>query len=264
MLPNVEFWGIDLYMVMICVGVFAAIIIFRILCDRKKLPGKQFNFFLIVVVCSVMLGFFSATLFQSFYNFLDSGVWEWKGMTFLGGLLGGLCFFFLLYFSIGHFVFRDRSHIARFMDFVCCCVPCVVIAHAFGRIGCLLDGCCYGIRSEALGLPMLVHGVWEKRLPTQLFESLFLFALFGVLVWLLLKKDCKIIPQIYLIAYGVWRFAIEFARDDPRGTLGIPFLTPSQIISILFVLAGIALLILPRLIKRKRERRGEGSNEQAP
>lgn len=242
MYPDTLFWGINLYDIMLCVGLFAAIVSVRILCDKKKLAAKAFNFFLLTAVGAVAVGFAASTLVQSFYNYVASGVWEWRGMTFLGGLAGGLVCFFLVYFLVGHFVFRDGTHLRLFVDFVCCGVPSVVIAHAFGRIGCLMAGCCYGLPSEKFGLPMWIDGVKELRLPTQLYESIFLFLLYGVLVYLLLKKNNRYIPQIYLIVYGVWRFAIEYLRDDPRGSAFIPFLTPSQLTSILLILAGVALV----------------------
>lgn len=251
MLPYVSFLGIDLYTLMIGIGIVVAVILFRVLCDRKKLPAKVFNFFLIVIVCSVAVGFLFAALFQSYYNYLSSGVWKWEGMTFLGGFIGGTVCFLLFYFLIGHFLFRKREHLEWFVDFACCAVPCVVAAHAFGRIGCLFAGCCYGVRSEKFGLSMLIDGVWEKRVPTQLMESVFLFLLFGVLAFLLLKKNNRYILQIYFIAYGVWRFCIEYLRNDPRGDSGISFLTPSQLTSAILVLLGIALIFLYKFLYPK-------------
>lgn len=255
MLPNVRFLGLDLYMIMIFIGLLAAIVVFRVFCTLKKNPANVFNFFIIVIAVAIVLGFLSATLFQSIYNYLASGVWKWKGMTFLGGLVGGVACFFLLYFSIGRFVFPKKEHILHFSDFARCAIPCIVLAHAFGRIGCLFDGCCYGMKSEAFGIPMLIHGVYEKRVPTQLIECIFLFALFAVLAYLLLKKDNHYTAQIYLIAYGVFRFALEFLRDDPRGSSGISFISPSQLISILFVLLGVGLVffhkyLYPKLIEK--------------
>ena len=159
MYPYELFWGIDLYAVMICLGVLAAIILFRVLCDKKQLPQKLFTFFLLVAVGSIFVGFLSALLFQSFYNYLASGVWKWQGMTFFGGLVGGVICFVFFYFLIGHFLFKDREHVLRFPAFASCAAPCIVIAHAFGRIGCLCAGCCYGIRSDAFGLSMLIDSV---------------------------------------------------------------------------------------------------------
>lgn len=251
MYPDAIFLGLDLYTIMIFIGILAAIIVFRVFADLKKAPAKVFNFFIIVIGGSILVGFLSATLFQSVYNYIDTGVWKWGGMTFIGGLIGGVLCFFLFYFLIGHFVFRGKEHILSFGGLLNCVIPCVVLAPAFGRIGCLFAGCCYGIPSEKLGISMLIGGVWEKRIATQLIESIFLFLLFGVLAFLLLKKDNRYLAQITLIAYGVFRFAIEFLRGDPRGSSGIPGVSPSQVTSILFVLVGIGLIFFQKYASPK-------------
>lgn len=252
MYPYELFWGIDLYALLICVGIVAAIVSFRLLADKRDMPSKPFNFFLIIVVVAIASGFLFAMLFQSFYNFMATGVWKWGGMTFLGGLVGSVACFMLFYFSIGHFLFRDKMHITYFYRLVCCAMPCISLAYGIGRFGCLCAGCCYGAVSESFGLPMLVDGVWQKRVPTQIFEAIFGIGLFGVLAFLVIKKDNRYTAQIYLIAYGVWRFCMEYLRDDPRGATGIPFLTPSQLTSLIMVIAGIALVFVYRYVIKRQ------------
>lgn len=248
MFPDVEFLGMDLYLWMIVAGVIAAMVVFRLCHARAGLSVRVFNFSLLISVAAIILGYLSAVLFQSWYAFLETGVYEWGvGATFYGGLIGAVAVFLALYFGVGHFLFRDRRHIAEFNRMLSLIVPCIVIAHAFGRIGCLFDGCCYGAVTDAwFGIPMRVGGVWERRVPIQLFESLFLFALFGVLIFLVLKFRCEYTASLYLVIYGVWRFFIEFARADDRGASGVGALTPSQLTAILLVAAGIALFFIYR------------------
>ena len=57
---------------------------------------------------------------------------------------------------------------------------------------------------------------------------------------------------VYLIGYGVWRFLIEFVRDDERGAF-IPGLTPSQFWSILMVIGGITFFFIYRYFDKKFE-----------
>ena len=86
-------------------------------------------------------------------------------------------------------------------------------------------------------------------IPAQLYESLFLFITFGVCTFLY-YKNVTIIPQIYLISYGVWRFIIEFFRTDYRGGLTESgALSPSQIQSIIFVVAGVILFFVYKKFK---------------
>ena len=263
MFPNAEFLGLDLYYWMIVVGILTAMILFRVFHQRAGLSVKVFNFSLLVGVAAIVLGYLSAVLFQSWYAYLETGKFVWGvGATFYGGLIGAGIVFFSLYFGIGHFLFKDRVHIAQFNKALCLIVPCIVIAHAFGRLGCLFDGCCYGAQTDsAIGIDMWVGGEWQRRIPIQLFESLFLFALFGCLMFLTVKKKFEYTASSYLIAYGVWRFFIEFARDDDRGASGVGALSPSQFTAIFMVLAGIAFIFLYRYVLKKYLEK-VGNNEE--
>ncbi len=244
MFPDVTFIGLDLYTWMLLLGIVAALVLFRVFCDRRKLPVKVFNFSLLVGLGSILFGYFSAVLFQAVYSWRETGVWDWQGATFAGGLIGAAAFFLALYFGIGHFLFKKKEHIYHLNTVVCCAFPCIVAAHAIGRIGCLFAGCCYGGRTESwIGISMYVGGQWEKRVPLQLFESLFLFALFGILVYFLIGRKSPYVHIYYLFAYGVWRFVVEFFRADDRGASILPFLSPSQTVSLLMILLGIGLLL---------------------
>lgn len=243
MVPNVAFLGLDLYTWMILCGVIAAMVLFSVLYRRMGISYPVFVLTILVSVGAIVGGYLMAALFQSFYSFLETGEFRWGvGTTFYGGLIGAVLVYLVLYFTFGHF-FCKGAHVREFGRMLSLIVPCIVLAHAFGRIGCLLVGCCYGKLSD-FGLPMYVGGVLQKRIPVQLYESLFLFALAAVLVVLLLKKKGEYNASIYLIVYGVWRFIIEFFRDDDRGSSGLSFLSPSQLTAILLVLFGISFIFL--------------------
>lgn len=263
MFPQAEFLGLDLYYWMIIVGVLVAMIIFRVFHEKAGLSVKVFNFSLCIGVISIVLGYLSAVLFQSWYYFLETGKFVWGvGATFYGGLIGAAVVFLALYFGIGHFLFKDKEHIAQFNKMLCLVFPCIVVAHAFGRLGCLFVGCCYGALTDGpLGINMWVAGEWQHRIPVQLFESLFLFVLFGGLLFLTVKKKFEYTASAYLIAYSVWRFFIEFARDDDRGASGIGFLSPSQLTAIVMIFAGIALILLYRYFLKKRLERAAEHEE---
>jgi phosphatidylglycerol:prolipoprotein diacylglycerol transferase len=200
---------------------------------------------------SIVVGILNAVLFQNPYDFIQSPStykWTWA-MTFYGGLIGGVGFFLLLYFL------WVRKKWGPCMEHLFSIAPaCIAVAHAFGRIGCFLDGCCYGIESDAwyaLKFPDLPN----KVLPTQLWEAIFLFFLFGVLLALALLKKGRFNFTIYMIAYGIWRFTIEFWRGDHRGSL-IPGLSPSQFWSIILIAGGIAFLVI-QILRKKQEPKTE-------
>ena len=238
--------GIDLYVIFILLGVISSFVTARALSGVVKMSDKVFNFVLITAVVAIGLGWLSAMLFQAFYHFLATGEFEFVGQTFYGGLIGGVVTFLLVYFGFGRIIFKDKAHIKDFDGLLTLAMPAIVGAHALGRIGCLTAGCCYGgITEEWYGIKMLSDGVWAKRVPTQLFEALFLFALYAVLFLLIVKKKFRNTPSIYLISYGVWRFIIEFVRaDSERGSSGIEGLYPSQVTAIALVLLGVVWIFI--------------------
>ena len=250
MLPNPIFTlgplKVHMYGVMIAVGVLSAFIILQIYAKKKKLDGRFTDFLFYDAIVSVLVSFGSAVLFQAIYDYIKSpekGFRLGDGMTFIGGLIGALIVFFG-----GYFLFRKKLT-GRMIDLLPIFPCCITIAHGFGRIGCFFAGCCHGIHTGTwldMKFPEHADGV----LPTQLYEAVFLFLLFAVLSLLLLKKNCIYTMSIYLISYGVFRFAIEFVRDDERGAF-IGALTPSQFWSVVMVAAGIALIFMIKKMKRK-------------
>ena len=104
------------------------------------------------------------------------------------------------------------------------------------------------IRFFGVRFPNLLHKVY----PTQLFESLFLFLLFGVLYYLVFKRRSYQAFAIYLFSYGVFRFGIEFIRGDHRGAL-VGSLSPSQTLSPVMVASSVGVWFLAeRLAKAYR------------
>ena len=83
-------------------------------------------------------------------------------------------------------------------------------------------------------------------------QAIFLFVLSAVLILLLFKFKSKDTMAIYLVSYGIWRFIIEYFRDDYRGSF-IPGLSPSQFWSILMVIGGIAFFFIYRYFDKKIE-----------
>jgi phosphatidylglycerol:prolipoprotein diacylglycerol transferase len=207
------------------------------------------NFTLLCGVAGIALGFCSAILFQALYNIGRDGgfvISANTGATFYGGLIGGAASFLAVYFAVGYFRFKNGENKTEFWRIASCAAPSIIFAHAFGRIGCLMAGCCHGsITDSRWGI--LMHGDegFARYVPIQLFEAIFLFALFALLFARAAKSKKYNLP-IYMIAYGVWRFAIEFARGDYRGSTLTDAISPSQLIAILMVLGGIAVIVLEK------------------
>lgn len=246
MLPDKIFGLFYMYGLMIAIGILACFAVVFWYGKKKKIEEKFTDFIFYNAIVAIVLGFLSAALFQATYNYIQdpkSGFDLQGGITFIGGLIGGV-----VSFLIGYWIFRKKFQ-TRLHE-VLSMIPCaILIAHAFGRIGCFFAGCCYGKPTNSFwgvkfpDLPYKVH-------PTQLYEAAFLFILFGVCFWLLMKKDFKHNMSVYLICYGIFRFCIEFLRDDDRGTF-IGNLSPSQFWSILMVIAGVGVYFLVNYLYKK-------------
>ncbi len=254
MLPDALFLNVHMYGIMIAVGLLFAFLVLFLYGKKKKIDEKLIDFIFYDGIISILLGFAAATLFQSVYNYLEHPErgFHLGGMTFIGGLVGGAAVFLGVYFlTAGNF----RKNIPGTLSDVLPILPCcITVAHGFGRIGCFFAGCCYGKETDCFlgikfpNLPNPVH-------PTQLYEAAFLFLLFGLLSYLVLKKNFQHTLGLYLIAYGVFRFAIEFIRGDDRGKF-IGALSPSQFWSIFMIAIGIFLIFaLPRIMTAWAEKK---------
>lgn len=256
---DIFFEGLNLYVIFITIGVIAALVIFRILADKNKFPAGLQNLVLIGAVISVIVGYCFAVLFQAVYNAFETGKFQLNnstGATFYGGLIGGAGTMLLIYFVGGKLILKNDDNKKYFLMFLQIAVCCVAVAHAFGRIGCLTAGCCHGRETDAwYGINMYRYTdangneVWVKTVPTQLFESLFLFAI-GALMFYFAWKGKKYNFAIYTIGYGVWRFIIEYFRADDRGQTIFNLLTPSQFTAVLLIIVGLVYVFVP-LIRKK-------------
>ncbi len=244
MYPYKIFLGMTLYEICIIVGVFATLLTFRFFADRTKMPAKVQNLVLFTTIVTVISGYIFAVLFQAFYDYLASGVFvidSSTGSTFYGGFIGGFSTFIVVYFLIGSLIIKDKAHLKAFPLLFEIAGIAVPLTHGFGRLGCLSAGCCHGGRTDAW------YGIYGpdlgyKFVPIQLYEAIFLFALAGALFFLLARaKKFTHAMSIYLIAYAVWRFIIEFFRADDRGETFIKNITPSQLTAIILVFASVFL-----------------------
>lgn len=174
-------------------------------------------------------------------------------------LFGGFVFYGGLFGAVAGIVLCCRIKkldADRTLNFA---VPAIPLFHMFGRIGCFLAGCCYGIEVP-WGIPYL----GTRRFPVQLLEAGLEFLL---AVWLLSYEDKKkaqeegeqeeetlvspskyCLLERYMTAYAILRFGLEFLRGDMvRGYWGP--CTTSQWISIFL----LAYLGISRWRKKRRE-----------
>jgi phosphatidylglycerol:prolipoprotein diacylglycerol transferase len=181
-------------------------------------------------------------------------VWD-GGLTFYGGVLAALPVSWL-YVRSKKLPYWELSDLAA---------PAFALGVGLGRIGCFLSGCCFGLPSN---LPWAVRfpphsfagQVYGCPLhPTQLYESAFGFACFGLL-WVLSKK--KHFPGflmcLFLGLYGAWRLLVDLWRHYETTQVWALGLTNNQWVSIIMVAGAAALGVYLSRRRRAKERREAG------
>lgn len=139
----------------------------------------------------------------------------------------------------------------------------LTVNHAFGRLGCLSAGCCYGKPTTMPWGIKLYSDLVDKDMqgiplhPTQLYESTALFILFFGLLHIFKKRQFEGQAVLtYFMAYPIIRSIIEIFRGDLiRGFVIDGILSTSQFLSILiFVGASFALAIRLKQVRRLEAR----------
>ncbi|MBR2460217.1 MAG: prolipoprotein diacylglyceryl transferase [Clostridia bacterium] len=246
MLPDpiieIGIFKVYMYGLMISVGVAAALIVLYYYGSKKRVSPSFLDFFFYNTLAAIMLGFGSAALFQAFYDYIENPSAGFKldgGITFIGGLIGGV-----IVFLSGYFIFRPKLK-GRLIQMISIAPCAILVGHAFGRVGCFFAGCCHGkVTDGPFGIIFPGRTLVPVH-PTQLYEALFLFILFGICTYLVMKKDFRYNLCVYLAAYGCFRFFLEFLRGDSRGEF-ITGISPSQFWSIIMVLSSVGVYFLLR------------------
>ena len=268
MFPKPILFGtMGLYDILLVVAIIFCMFAADRMAIMRKFSVKLQKVLVIGFMAAIALGLFGTVFFQAVYNWIETGVFvinKDTGMTFYGGFIFGVTFFLVVWFGLGKLWCKDgepKKQFGTIADMAACLIP---FAHGLGRLGCLFAGCChgadtdkwYGITHYAMTTSGELISLGTK-VPVQLFEALFLFALSAVLCWLFFVKFGRenkgrfpLLP-IYAIGYGVWRFFIEFARADERGETIISALSPSQLIAVIMIIAGIAYLCVWYFTRKK-------------
>lgn len=259
LLENVSAYGICT-----AAGFVAAAAVVVLLAWRRKALSFEFLALSIIAIIGTFLGahimYFIVGLPEfieycrggsviNFDTFIDAVFSYSSGLVFYGGLLGALASLAIACRS-SRFTVNMRSELNNF----CVAFP---LFHALGRIGCAINGCCYGIEYHGL---FAIHYTEDHirgsvnadiadfpRFPVQPLEAAIELIIFAVLLFIYLKyKDRYSITCIYLLLYSIVRFFDEFLRGDTvRGSWG-PFSTSQWISLIIFCSVTVYLLIRRR------------------
>lgn len=245
-----EIFGLKIYSYgfMIGIGIICAVLLFlKQGTKRGYNEDKLFNATILTVILGILGGkiLYIITEWQLVIKdpsiiFREFG----NGFVIYGAIFGGAL-------GISIYCIKNKWSILEIGDLI---VPGLALAQGFGRIGCLLAGCCYGAEtSSAIGIVFPEGSLAPAGVPlypTQIFSSIFDFALALFLLWYGNKnKENGKTLGMYMIIYSIGRFFVEFLRNDPRGNVGA--LSTSQFISIFILIGGILLYNINKLKGRK-------------
>lgn len=257
MIPTFELLGntFAIYPLMALLGIFCA---GPYICRNARRQGLDVNDMLVFLLVSGVGVLFGMHLLYGLTNLpmlLDlvrtpggiksfSDVWNavlaiFGGSVFYGGLLGGM--------AVGLWYGRKkRLDLPLWSDLI---TPGIPLFHAFGRVGCFLGGCCYGVACQ-IGFRYryspLLGANGPTRFPIQLVEAGCNLILFFILDRLLKRRQCKgRLLCVYLLCYAPVRFILEFWRGDVLR--GIWWgLSTSQWISLLVIAGTCSFLVIDR------------------
>lgn len=225
------------------------------------------------------LGFLAAIWFTNrnarFYDIKSSDVSDLFFVILVSGIIGGRLLYVIINFDVfkaspleifklwngglvffGGFISAVAASIVTlkikklpFLKTADAIAPGAALGHGIGRLGCFFAGCCYGRQCD---LPIAVRFSHPDSLaplhvplhPTQLYMVCANLLLFFILVFLQRRKRFNgMIFLSYIILYSLFRFILEFFRGDFRGDFFFEFLSISQGIGILAILAAVIVMV---------------------
>lgn len=240
--------SIPCFTLLIAIGVLIAIFIFFKTLKYRNINQDYCDSLFLLLPFIFIGAFLGAMIFDKIAHWGENGAkwYEPAGISFAGGLILGV-----ILFAVGHLLVMKKGFKQMLKDAEMFIIP-VLIAHAFGRIGCFCAGCCYGKPSDSFlavtfpegSVQHIQYGYITPVLPTQLFEAGFLF----IMAFITFRFIIQYRLPIYLMSYGVFRFFLEYLRGDNRGQISKIF-SPSQITSVVFIVSGIVILIYELKVK---------------
>lgn len=236
------------YGVMAAVGFLMAVMFIQFNRKEAKLTSDQASNMIFIAMISGVLGsriFYVIQFWEQFRdNWADIVRIDKGGLVFFGG-------FILALISLYTYCRKIKVDFIKVFDIM---TPAMTIGHACGRIGCFLNGCCFGTVTKSwFGVTYPLYSEPYMRYPgaalhpVQLYEAFFNIVTCGVMFFLVRKVRYKGVPTgAYFISYGVLRFIIEFFRGDNAKIFG---LTIAQYIGIGVIIMGTIFLVYG--LKRK-------------
>jgi phosphatidylglycerol:prolipoprotein diacylglycerol transferase len=248
----IAFWGIRWYGIMVALAVL--VVVLWMVWEVRWGAKLSYDTILTAALVGIPSGVIVSRLLHvidrwGYYSQYPGQIIGGSGLSIYGAILGA---------TLGIWICSRFSHF-RFGYFGDLVAPAAALAQAVGRVGCTLNGCCYG-RETSLpwGIvytdPRSFAPLGVAVHPTQLYEIIYLLIVFAVLLRLRgrFKPDGSLF-LIYLSLYSMWRVGIDFIREGTPFALG---LHQAQVIGIIVLAIAVPILALrTRWVGRKLPRR---------
>jgi phosphatidylglycerol:prolipoprotein diacylglycerol transferase len=227
------------YPAMLYIGLLAGVFVGAYIAQSAGLSADRFAIAITILLIPALAGsrlYFVLTRWDV-YRRDPARIWRRNegGMAMYGGFILAVPLSFPLLRLLG----------LPFGSFWDAAALTILLGMAFTRIGCFLNGCCGGRSSDAwfaLSLPDH-HGVWQRRIPTQLMEMALALILFGAA--LALRSVAPFPGAIFclvLAGYGLGRWYLESLRDDETGGRDKTAMQATSILLVIAALAGLAFV----------------------
>ncbi len=249
----IAFWGVRWYGVMVALGIAVAIL--WVVWQIRRGANISYDTLLSAALVGIPSGIVFARLLHvidrwGYYSQNPGQIIGGDGLTIYGAILGA---------ALGIWIYSRFSKF-QFGYLADLLTPGVILAQILGRIGCTINGCCYG---TVCSLPWGITYTHPESLaprgiivhPTQVYEIIFLLIVFAGVLFLKrrLKWDGSLF-MVYLGFYSLWRLGIDFIRDGTDFLFG---LHQAQVIAIV-----VLAITIPVLVIRTRRAQVAGSIEE--
>jgi phosphatidylglycerol---prolipoprotein diacylglyceryl transferase len=245
MFPLLQFGSIQIptFFLVISLSLSFLLIWFSTTIDHQSEPMNNRKIAFDLVILLLVGGLLGARFFHVFYEeapYYRSYPAEifklWNGgFTYYGGLIAAVPLTLL-------YCYLKRVSFLRWADLF---TPFVSVAYALGRVGCFLEGCCYGKYCQ---LPWAIN----NRHPTQIYMILGELITLALVLFVLKRPLRKFHGHIFfawLSLHALSRFIIEYFRDDPRGAQ-LSGLYVSQVFSLVVIAAAITFFSMQKRSRR--------------
>jgi phosphatidylglycerol---prolipoprotein diacylglyceryl transferase len=219
-------WPIHSYGFMLAIAFLVAIIGVGKAAKKQEISFETIVDLATWVLIGAVIGARIAYVITEYHYFIHAPWWEvFKvnsgGLAFHGGLIGG----FLAGFW---FVKRKRIFPWKLADIV---TPYIALGYSIVRIGCFLNGCCYGKVTTVPWALRCAANDLSLRHPTQLY-SMFGSLLLFVILWRIHnhKQFAGFLFLLYIGLYSIMRFIVEIYRESP---MVFPWLSLAQLVCII-------------------------------